>query len=187
MAISKPNLGEKLPDRRQIFPVFSVIVFVVFSWAIYRMSWQMQSWLYSLGINQILVLAAYVLTDALFESLLVLGMVLLLALALPGRFFKDKFEAQGTAVVAVWSAGAVLLQRHLDKLSSLTLQQLILLPFLILAWTVIIILLFSFILDRIRVITRVINTVADRLTVFSYIYIPLSLLGLIMVMIRNIF
>lgn len=186
MAIFKHKLAGKLPTRDQVFPVFSLILFVVFTWALYRMAWQLQSWLYIMNLAQVLILAAYVLAFALVESLVVLGFVLALELALPSRLFRDQFVVQGSLLVGLLSAGAILLQHHLDLLDNLTLTELALYPLLFLAVLIIFLVIFSVILARIRWIARLVNAVADRLTVFSFIYIPLSLIGLAVVIARNL-
>jgi hypothetical protein len=150
------------------------------------MAWQMQSWLYLMSLNQVLVLAAYVLAFALFESFAVLGFVLVLTLLFPTRFFKEKFVTQASILVAILTLGAILLQHHLDVTRNLQLNELILYPVFLLAGLVIFIILFSLLLDRVRTVTKVINAFVERLSVFSLFYVPLGLLGLAVVIIRNV-
>ncbi len=185
MAIFKSRLTAVFPSRREIFPVFSMVVFVVFTWSIYRMTWQLQSWLFIVNLKQVFILAAYVLAFGLLESLVMLGFVLFLALVVPARFFKDKFIAQGTALVGILTLGAIIIQNYPNLFDGMSLAQLALVPVLILAGITIFLLLFSTIFDHYKGVTQRIVAFADRLTVFSYIYIPLSLIGLIVVIVRN--
>jgi hypothetical protein len=176
-----------VPNKREIFPVFSLIVFVVYTWTIYRMAWQMQSWLYFMTINQVLILAAYILADALIESILVLGFVLFLAMIFPSRFLKCRFAVQGSALVIFMTLGAVLLQNRQDMLSNLPLAGLVLFPLVVLVGLFLFLVLFYSLAKRKGTVSRLMLAIADRFTLFSFIYVPLSLIGLTVVIIRNLF
>jgi hypothetical protein len=187
LATFREKLKAKLPSRREVLPVFSVILFFIFSWALYRMFYQVPSWLFFLNIWNILVLAAYVMAYALFESAVILGFIVLLSLILPKKFFKDNFTALGSLIVLTMSIGAYLIQRKIGILYRLELEQLIIYPILILAAFVVLGVVFSFVLNRFNAAKRLVEAVADRMTIFAYIYIPLGLLSLVVVLARNIF
>ena len=87
----------KLPTRQEVLPVFSVIIFFVFTWTLYTMFYYLPSWLGDMYTRDILILSTYSFAFALLESLIVLGVMVVLALLLPARFFKDKFRWGRTA------------------------------------------------------------------------------------------
>jgi hypothetical protein len=180
------RLRARLPSQNQVFLVFSVIVFVVFSWTLIREFFQVPSWLKYMVLGDILVLTAYILAFALFESLLVLGFLLLLSIVFPVKIFRDKFIAQGCSLVIVAGLGAVLLQENISLVYHLKIRELIVYPLIILLGLVILVFALAFVFDRLSVFQRLIEAIADRMTVFSYLYLPLGLIALVIVILRNL-
>ena len=109
----RSRLRARLPSQNQVFLVFSVIVFVVFSWTLIREFFQVPSWMKYMNLGDILVITAYILAFALFESLLVLGFLLMLSVVFPVKIFRDYFIAQGCTLVSVAGLGAVMLQENI--------------------------------------------------------------------------
>ncbi len=186
MATFKEHLESKLPSRQEVLPVFSVIVFIVFTWTLYRMFFQIPSLLFYMRVWDVLIISAYVLAFALLESVVVLGLLLIFSLLFPVKYFKDNFVAQGSTVVLMISMGAVALQRKMKIMYKLDGWELILYLFVILAAVVFVIYVASYIYDRFKILPRLINTVAERMIVFVILYVPLSILGLFVVFVRNI-
>ena len=187
MATIEHNIRSKLPTRQEIIPVFSSIAFIFFSWSLYRMFWKVPSWLYYLNIKEVLILAAYVLAFALFESLVALGFIVLLCMFLPTRRFKDKFAIQGSTAALLIGAGAVALQRKIGVIYDLEAWQILAYPALALALLVGLILAASYIYDRFQPLARLASALAERMTVFAFIYAPLGLIAAVVVLLRNIF
>jgi hypothetical protein len=186
LATFKERIESKLPSRQEVLPVLSVIVFIVFTWSLYRMFFQVPSLLFYMRVWDVLVISAYVLAFALFESMVVLGVLVIFSLVIPAKYFKDNFVAQGSTVVLTISMGAVALQRKMNIMYKLDGWELILYPFIILAAIVFVIFAASYIYDRFKILPRIINTVAERMIVFVLLYVPLSVLGLLLVFVRNI-
>ena len=180
-------IKSKLPTRQEILPVFSVIIFFVFTWTLYVMFYYLPSWLGDMYTRDILILSTYVFAFALFESLIVLGGTVLLALLLPARFFKDKFVAQGCFLVILVSLAAYLIHPKLVDALPLRLLHLVQIPIIALAGTIILMVLLSFLFDRLPGLTRIVNTFTEGMTIFAYIYLPLGLLSLFVVLLRIIF
>jgi len=180
-------IKSKLPTRQEVLPVFSIIIFFVFTWTLYMMYWNLPSWLRDMYIRDILILSTYVFAFALLESLIVLGGMVLLALLLPARFFKDKFVAQGGFLAVLVSLAAYLIHPKLVDALPLRLLYLVQIPIIALAGTIILIVLLSFLFDRLPGLTRVVNAFTEGMTIFAYIYLPLGLLSLFVVLLRIIF
>lgn len=187
MATFKPVVLKKLPNRQEILPVFSTFVFFVYTWALYRMFFQVPSWLYYLNLWDVGSLAAYVLAFALLESLALTGALVAVALLLPARFFRLHFTAEGSLLAVILSGGALLLQRRISVFEGLQLNQLILYPLLLLVGLAAFTFLLAFLLDRLPQFKRLVMALAERMTVFSILYLPLSILSLLVVLARNIF
>jgi hypothetical protein len=180
------KLSEKLPSRQEAVPVFAVVVFVVFSWTLYRMFWYIPSWLEYLSIWSVLITVAYVLSFALFESCVIFGISCLFSLFFPRRIFKQQFVVQACSIVAVLSIGAFLLQRKMKLIYRLTYLKVLVYPVFILIAILILILILSYIFRRFEFLSRFIRVVAERVTIFLYVYVPLGLFGLLIVIIRNV-
>jgi hypothetical protein len=180
------TLRARLPSRQEALAVFSVIVFIVFSWALYRTFWWIPSWLEYLSLWGVLTIIAYVLAFSLFESLAVMGLIILLSLLFPRKIFKDQFIVQGSALSVALGLGAFLLQRDVGVIYNMELEQIFLYPALILLGIVFMVYFFSFLFRKISVLSRLALAVAERMTIFTYIYVPLGLVGMVVVIARNL-
>jgi hypothetical protein len=174
----------RLPDRRQFWPVFSTVIFIVFTWTIYRALYQVPSWLFYMKIPGVLVLLAYILGFALLESLLVSAFLAAYCFFLPERWLRINFAAQGLLLAILLALSAYLLRREFDTIQKLgTWQMAAILPALALLIALVAPLLAMF-LSRFPKLVGWLEMLGNRMTVFSYIYIPLGVLGWFVVVIR---
>ena len=180
------SLKAKLPSRQEALVVFSVIVFIVFSWTLYRVFWWVPSWLEYLSIWNILIIVAYVLAFSLFESLAVMGLIVILSLLFPKQTFKDQFIVQGSAISAALGLIAFLVQRKVSLIYRLELWQTLAYPTLILIGVVILVPILWFTFKRFNLLTRLVLAVAERMTIFVFLYVPLGLIGMLVVVARNL-
>ena len=163
--------------RQQVFFLCSACV----------MFYYLPSWLGDMYTRDILILSAYAFAFALLESLIVLTGMVVLALLLPARFFKDKFVAQGGFLAVMVSLAAYLIHPKLVDAIPLSQLNLIQISIITLIGTVILIFILSFLFDRLPGLTRIVNAFAEKMTIFAYIYLPLGLLSLFVVLLRIIF
>lgn len=183
----KSAIARQIPDRRQVFPVFSLIVFFVFTWALYRISYQVPSWLGYLSLWNVILLLVYVLAAALVESVIMLGFVLFTCLVFPTRFFKEIFIAQGSALVVLLSLAALLIQFNISLIYSINLWQLIVYNLLFLVALAAMVLLFASLLKRLYRLRTLLEALATRMMVFGYCYTTIGLISLMVVLVRIIF
>jgi len=181
------KLKSKLPLRKELMAVFSTAVFITFSWSIYRMFFQVPSWVFYLTLNDILWISAYVVGFALLESTLLLGFMVLLSILYPEKHFKSKFVAQSTLTLLVLTVGALLYQQNIGMLKWWGWLELLIFILASIASLTLLVLSLSFLFDRLARLKVLIESIADRLTVFSLIYIPLGVLGLVVMIFRNLF
>jgi hypothetical protein len=151
------------------------------------MYYQVPSWISYLSIGETLVLISYVLAFALFESGIVLIFLVFLCLLLPVQFLKRNFIAQSSVLISMISLVAVVVQLNIKIIYRLNLTQLILYPLVILVVIILLLIACSILFKYFDKLTHFVNAVADRMVIFSVIYIPLGIISLIVVIIRNLF
>jgi hypothetical protein len=184
------NSKKRLPSRDEIIPVYATILFPIYSWTIYRLLWNLPSWQKELfSIWDILALGAYGLAFALVESLTVLGFILLLSIALPAKYLRDKFVAQGSAVLWVFFILAIIAQYAIASIVFLSwsIKEYVISSTLILGVSILLLTIAPhFLICRFEKLERFFTSLADRMTIFLFIYLPLGILSLIVVILRNI-
>jgi hypothetical protein len=176
------SLKKRLPDRRETQMVLGFLVFVVFSWSVRGFLYRVTSFLLYFDTGEVLSVFFYMMAFALLESLLVLGGLLLLTIVLPGKWFRVGFSYKASLIVLVTAVAMILLQ---GMLTSEAPSQVILLIGMIVSLVVLFGLNFAF--YRIQRLQSGLNAVLDRFTVFTYLYIPLGIVGLLVVLVRNLF
>ncbi len=151
------------------------------------MFWTLPSWLGDMNIWRMLDLAAYILSFTLIESIFFMIGMLLLVLILPAKFFRERFVAQGSVLIVLLGVGAYFTQPQLGDLRTLRNLYLAAIPLLFLAGLLVFIILLSFVFERFEKLADILTTFAERMTVFSYIYLPLGILSLVISIVKIIF
>lgn len=151
------------------------------------MLYQIPSWLLSHSKNGLFSLSVYVFSFALLESLIVMGFVLLLSLALPKPLFRERFVAQGSLVVLASTFWAVIAQLYREKIIQSSINEIIVYIIIYVLSLLLITILARYLLGRFRRVGSWIVIFAERTTVFAWIYIPLGIVSVIVVFFRNIF
>ena len=176
-------LKSRLPTLDAIIPVFAVIAFLVYGWTTVVFLWKIPSWIQFLILGEILAVFAYSMTAALLESLAILFVLLVVCLTLPARWMRDVFVTRGTTA-AVFGFGSIMLYMYryseigYSFISSLFLWSLAGLAVAI---------LMTFLSTHIRGMVRAAAWISDRVTVFLFLLIPISLVSLVVVIYRNLF
>ncbi len=171
----------RFPRWAQIIPVFSVIVLIIYTWTLMWFFWEVPSWLYYLRLDEILVLLAYAFATNLAESLAVLCAPLLLALILPKKWFSDVFVARGAAICVAGLGCLVFLAEQFtdkDTYPSFWLK----IPTLLVVGAAIAGL--AYLSGRVGPLRKVLEAVADRVSIFAYVLTPVSVIAVLVVGIR---
>lgn len=174
--------SKRLPNRDEVAPVFAAFIFPIFSWSIVWFFQKMPGWLPYLSIAKVLSIFAYVQAFALFESVLFLSLLVLLAAVLPTRFFRDIFSAQGSMIAFALTFWVIIFQ--IVNTTTETWP-----PGRLLLWAICLsasLMLLHLLVRRSKPVARITTAIAERLTVFLYIYVPLGLLGIAIVVVRNV-
>jgi hypothetical protein len=176
------SLLRRFPGASGILPVYAVITVPIFGWTITSWLWKLPSWLNFLTSGEITAIFFYAILTAFIESLLVCSFLLLLCLLLPSQLFRDQFIVRGTWL-AIGLAFAILGNGVWRGIMRFTYTELTL-------WTIlsfILITLLAILSARIGFMARFANWISDRLLVFLYILIPLSIVSVLVVIVRNTF
>jgi hypothetical protein len=176
----------RFPRRAELLPVYAILLFLSGSWALYRFAWYLPSWMEYLSLSSVLVIAAYTLGYVLLESGVILGLVVLAGLAFPRPVFRSQFVAQGSTLALALGAGAALVQRQVSMIYRWEVWQVLTYSGAVLVAAVLLILLAAWLYRRFPRLLRLVNAFAERMTVFAYIYVPLGIIGLAVVVIRNL-
>jgi hypothetical protein len=174
--------------------VFAWLVVVVFSHALFHFFWYLPSWLRYLTSLDILAIASYTFAISLIESVLLLLGLLVLAALLPGKLLRQHFSTQGVILVWMLSAWALLilsainfflpqivrLQRALpggELVISLVLFGLVILSVILAPY---------YLARRQPGFAKGVLALNERASFFLYLYVPLGILGLAVVILRNL-
>jgi hypothetical protein len=177
------GLLQRFPTSSAIAPVYAVIAVPIFGWTITSGFWKLPSWLNFLSLGEISAIFAYAMMTAFLESLLVCSLVLFLCFLLPARTFRDRFVVRGTWLalglgLSVLGYGA---WRGMTRFSYAEVS--------LVTWSIVSILavaVLTFLAGRVRFMARLAEWISDRLTVFLYILIPVSIVSILVVFVRNV-
>ena len=175
--ILKSRILARLPKPETIYPVYGVIVTLIYGWSVYRFIWKLPSWLKFLVPGEILAAAFYTLVSDLFESLLILAAFVLFAFALPGKWLRENFIFRG-GLSALSVLGLFVGLAHYN----ITLAQVSKYWF----WAPVGFVILHILFGKIRPLKIGIEKLADATSIFLYLTVPFSLLSLLVVLIRNI-
>ena len=171
-------LKRRLPATNEIFLALSMAAFLIFSWSLRTLFYDVPAFLLSYTLVEVLSIAAYMLAFALLETLAITIAAVFLAAILPGVILRDGFSYKASFLFIALGAISVHLQMVMTnqpKINFLLLE----LGRGLAVWLVLVL------LTRFAAaIRKIVLDVLDRMTIFSYIYVPLGVLSLIVVIVR---
>ena len=168
---------KRIPDRKHILPVYGLIVMFDYGWSLLQFFKEVPSWLKFLTLGEISGILAYTLAVDFLESLLILAGLIVISICLPIKWFHDDFIVRA-GVTVLYSLGFFIFLAYRPnpsyQLNTYIIRGIIDLVFL------------HLVIKDVSLLRKVINSLADRSTVFLYLSIPASLLALVIVLYRNI-
>ncbi|MGE5248893.1 MAG: hypothetical protein ACM3QS_01665 [Bacteroidota bacterium] len=172
---------KRLPDRRAFLLVYGGVVFIIYSWALRGFFFQLSSFLLYHSVGEIIAIFAYMMALALLESLAVMAVLMVTAALLPEAWLRRGFVYKAFLATLVASAGAIALETYLTRQTGSPGLLYAGLALSLLAWAGLI----QF-FDRLPRPRSLLLDLIERLQIFAYIYVPLGLLSLLIVLIRNL-
>jgi hypothetical protein len=175
------SLLNRFPQKEQIVSVYAVGVTILYSWAIFNTieSFTVNWFLYFNG-SDILVLVSYILAGSFLESIFLIGILLFISFILPTKILTDRFALRGTILTITFLGSIMFLY---TKTSAFGILENITLWGLFFITTT---LVFIFLGERFYIVHKIVEAMADRCTIFLYIYLPISFLSMFIILIRNL-
>ena len=172
----------RFPSRHDTWLTFSSILFLVNVWAIINILRAVPSWILSRTIWEMIGIISYPLVFALLESIVFLIGLVVLAAILPGKLLRESFVAQGSLAGLMATLGMVLAHLYGEDLGIWSVRAfgqyvLVLVGITMVSWILI------YYINKLK---SVIETIAERLTPLSTVYLAVDFLALIIIVMRNI-
>ena len=175
-------LKNRLPRLAQLYPVYAIIVILVYGWTIYWSFWKLPSWMDFLPLGGIAAIYCYLLATNLLESLLALLGVVMVSLILPPKWFREVFVSRASVLAASVLISFMVFESHFNKPAEYFHElPIYLLPIILVGG------ILAFLAGWIPIIRKGVEILAENAVIFLYISLPLSLLSLIIVIGRNLF
>lgn len=175
-------IGKRFPGRNDLLAVFGVAVFVCYTWVLLGFLNKLSSFLLHFTLGEIGSIFAFMMAFTLLESLVVTALLALLSAVLPPGWLKEGFALKGFVILVIATAASILFQKYFlgnEFPSVLWIAAFILVP---LALSVGLILLIR---SRPRV-QHLLGSIQDRLQIMMFIYVPLGLVALVVVLFQNL-
>ncbi len=173
-------MKSRLPDFKEILPVYAALVFFLFGWATIAFFWKLPAWLFYLNLGEVGVIYSYAALTEFFESLIYLCILLALAAILPAQILKNRFQIRGT-IAALFMLGLIELTSYFIAFQELNPAASALYALLI---CVVLGAALLWLSSKYVFFDRAVRIVVDRLVIFLYVYLPIAGISLILVLIR---
>lgn len=178
-------LSGRLPVKTSLYNVYALIVTLVFSWTLLASFWKLPSWLFYLNLGQVASVYAYALTFDFIESVLLLTGFILFSLVLPAACWREKFISRSAMLLIVGMASVILSAFQFRDPD--VYQQFVAVNGIWWLVTMGIALPLVWLAGRVRWLGRALEVIADRCIIFLFIYMPLTILSIAVVLVRNFF
>lgn len=163
--------------------MFGVIVFLVFSWSIWKFLYDLPSHLLNTYWVDIVLLFLTLAAAALIESLVITLGVLVLSLLLPVKWFRDGFLYKGFVTIVLLTGLMVWVRRifaHDDYFPSMDTLYFGGTIFFV-TW-VFLLILFHYV----EPLQRIVLFIEDRIAVFLWLYVPLGVVGFLVLLLKSV-
>jgi hypothetical protein len=172
---------KKIPNWPEIASVYAITVFIIYGWTVYWFVWKLNSWSYFLYAKEILAMGAYSVVVNLFESLILLSVPLVVAILLPKQWFSEHFISAGGLLNMLLGGFFIYFSSVSEATGSFSYTPLTqAVVFFIIAIGL------SILISRVRLVSGLIVSFADRAKIFLYLSLPVSVISVFVVIIRNL-
>jgi hypothetical protein len=165
-----------LPRRGEVIAVLGVVVFAVHSWSILGFLNKLSAFILYFRVPEIAEVFAFMMASALLESLLITAVLVLLTLLLPASWLREDFAYKSFVILIVLTGASIYLQRMLR--SNWPSPQIVITSWAAPLAGLVLFLVLGHFLPRFK---RILLDIQDRLTIMLYVYVPLGILSLFVV------
>lgn len=175
----------RFPSREKGIALLAVAAFPIYTWSIFRYLYKVPGWIkMTLDLWDVGSILAYVLVTNLIETIMLFLLLLLLHVTLHVPIVVEEFVSKGSTFVVVTGCFSVVLNYMVSSQQGMywTALHYLLIALLYgmaaaVSWTLV---------HRSPRLSAVIASFADRLIVLLYLYMPLSVASILIVVARNI-
>lgn len=184
------SLRSRLPSRQDMLLVFGLVVFAVFGWSIRGFLYKLPSFALYFGLGANLAVLSYMAAFALIESLVVTGFLILLGMLLPASWLRSGFAYKAFLIVLVMTIAMILFEGYYraDFLKDILAGYTYMFPpfALGLAGSGLALGALLWLFRRYGRLQRYALYALEQISLFTYIYVPLGLIGVLVVLVRNL-
>jgi hypothetical protein len=177
------SISARFPGSPDIQLTFVAGALIIYNWLLIQYLYRLPGWLYYQNTWDLAGILGYGLVFAAFESLVLLLVPLALAVALPARLFRDRFLAGAASWVVITAIWAGVIQHNDNWLREGSLTMLL----VALALYVISVVAIWHLVFRYDSLQMHMKSFLKRAALLLYfLYLPATLLGLVLITLRNI-
>jgi len=162
---------------QDLMHVFVLCAFPIHVWSIIIMLRNVPSWILYMSGDDIVGSVAYHLMFTIFETLLIYLIILVIGLLIPKRWLPEPFLTTCAVLLIELSIMAIVFQHLVQQYSPL--RWMFVACLMTLAISLIIV-------PRISKLQKITRLVAERLTILTFLYVFLDIIGVIVVIARNL-
>jgi hypothetical protein len=162
---------------RGLTQIFVYCAFPVHVWVLVNMFRDVPSWVLYMPGSEIVGMVGYTLSFALFETLFALVLAIMIGMVIPKRWVVDKYIPMISLWLVELAVMAVVFQHYIIAYLAKRTIVMVFAGILVVS---------SLILLRFPKIGDLFRWIADRLVLLSFIYIFFDVLGVLVVILRNV-
>jgi hypothetical protein len=182
----------RLPSRADWLAVFNVAVFVVFGWSVRGFLFKIPAFTLYFGLGDNILILFYMLAFALLECMTVMIGLAAVSMLLPSRVLREGFAYKGFIIILVATVAFILYQSYYEQIEFY--DRLVhhdasfIWPILVglVVFAVILAVLF-WVFQRWPRLQKPTLILMNQFEIFSYLYVPLGIIGLFLIIVRNAF
>lgn len=172
MAIFRNRLSTQDLVQLLVFSAFPIHI-----WAIVNMLRDVPSWLYYMKTSEVIAAIAYTLAFALFETLTVFTVLCILGMLIPRRWWTDSFVTLSSVWLVELAVMAAIFQHLIVQYLP---KRLVIVGFLMLLAVT------AAAVPRATRLKQIGRMISDRLAILTYLYLIVDVLGVVIVVARNV-
>jgi len=172
----------RAPELNKVAATFGSILLIVHSYALVDYFYRVPSFLNYMDIGTLFGVLAYYMGFAFLESAVLLGLLTLLAILIPKKWYADHFSVMNFPIVTVLALSADRYQTQIKNAYTGILP--------IALWfgvTVALAVVMAVLFVKVTWLKRAAEFMMERVAIMNYIYVPIGLIALLVVGIRLVF
>jgi len=177
---------QRFPARNELMSLFSLVVFIVHSWSLTEFLFNLPSFLLKFRIGDVIAILSYHLTFALLESVIMCTLLLGVSSILPSKWLTNGFVYKSSVVILIVSIGAIITQKSFNDGVLIIDPSMPYLYFLYIGAFLLLLGGLLALVQRYSILQRMIIKLVDQTSIMLFLYLPLDVIGIVVVATRLI-